>query len=156
MTIKGTLIVGFILALAVAFGMGAGVDGLKSAFMTWLHVMAGVVWIGLLYYFNFVQVPGVGNALAEANDGPGPAAINKYIAPIALLWFRMAAAVTWLSGVSCIRKSSFYKRNGCFHFSRRLSGHWSWCMVRYYHVIQCLGSYLAKPTKNLRHERRVC
>jgi len=103
MTIKGTLIVGFILAMAVAFGMGAGVDGLKAAAMTWFHVMAGVVWIGLLYYFNFVQVPGVGKAVAEANDGgPGPAAINKYVAPPALLWFRMGAAVTWITGLSLL------------------------------------------------------
>ena len=101
MTIKGTLAVGFILALAVAFGMGSGVDGLKAAAMVWIHVLAGVVWIGLLYYFNFVQVPGVGAALAD-KDGPGPAAINKYVAPTALLWFRMAAAVTWLTGLSAL------------------------------------------------------
>jgi len=103
MTIKGTLAVGFILAIAVIFGMGTGVDGLKAAAMTWFHVMAGVVWIGLLYYFNFVQVPGVGKALAEKDSGgPGPAAINKYVAPTALLWFRMSAAVTWLTGVSAL------------------------------------------------------
>jgi len=103
MTVKGTIAVGFILAIAVAFGMGTGIDGLKAAAMTWLHVLAGVAWIGLLYYFNFVQVPGVGKALAEKDSGgPGPAAINKYIAPTALLWFRMAAAVTWLTGVSAL------------------------------------------------------
>ncbi|MES0327988.1 MAG: urate hydroxylase PuuD [Gammaproteobacteria bacterium] len=103
LTIKGTIAVGFILALAVAFGMGSGMAGLMSSLTVWLHVLAGVVWIGLLYYFNFVQVPGVGKALAEANDGgPGPAAINKYLAPTALLWFRMAAAVTWLTGVSAL------------------------------------------------------
>lgn len=101
MTIKGTLAVGFILAIAVAFGMGNGAEGLMAAGMVWLHVMAGVVWIGLLYYFNFVQVPGVGAALAD-KDGPGPAAINKYVAPTALLWFRMAAAVTWLAGLSLL------------------------------------------------------
>jgi len=56
---------------------------------------------GLLYYFNFIQVPGVGAALANP-DGPQPAAINKYIAPNALLWFRMAAAVTWLTGLSAL------------------------------------------------------
>ena len=103
MTIKGTLAVGFIIAFALAFGMGNGMDGLKAAAMVWLHVMAGVVWIGLLYYFNFIQVPGVGKALAEANEGgPGPAAINKYLAPKALLWFRMSAAVTWLTGLSAL------------------------------------------------------
>lgn len=101
LTIKGTLAVGFILAIAVLFGMSTGAEGLKAAGMVWLHVMAGVVWIGLLYYFNFVQVPGVGAALADT-DGPGPAAINKYVAPTALLWFRMAAAVTWLTGLSAL------------------------------------------------------
>ena len=99
MTIKGTLAVGFVLALAVAFGLGNGLSGMNL--VIWLHVLAGVVWIGLLYYFNFVQVPGVGKALAEKDSGgPGPAAINKYVAPTALLWFRMAAAVTWLTGLS--------------------------------------------------------
>lgn len=99
MTIKGTLAVGFILALAIAFGMGNGLPGLNL--IVWLHALAGVCWIGLLYYFNFVQVPGVGAALANP-DGPQPAAINKYIAPTALLWFRMAAAVTWLTGLSAL------------------------------------------------------
>jgi len=103
LSIKGTLAVGFILALLVAFGVGTGIDGLKAAAMTWIHVFAGVIWIGLLYYFNFVQVPGVGSALKEKDSGgPGPAAINKYIAPTALLWFRMAAAVTWLTGISAL------------------------------------------------------
>ena len=63
----------------------------------WVHFLSGVAWIGLLYNFNFVQVP----AIAEANadqGGPGPAAINKYVAPRALLWFRWAAVVTWISG----------------------------------------------------------
>ena len=62
-----------------------------------MHVGAGVTWIGLLYYFNFVQV----QALAEAagdEGGPGGGGITKYVAPRALLWFRWAALVTWLSG----------------------------------------------------------
>ncbi len=101
MTIKGTLAIGFILAIAVVFSIGGGMDALKGSAMIWFHVMAGVVWIGLLYYFNFIQVPGVGAALADT-DGPGPAAINKYLAPKALLWFRMAAAVTWITGLSAL------------------------------------------------------
>ncbi len=99
LSIKGTIAVGFILAIAVAFGLGNGLAGLNA--VVWLHVLAGVTWIGLLYYFNFVQVPGVGAALAN-KDGPQPAAINKYIAPKALLWFRMSAAVTWLTGLSAL------------------------------------------------------
>jgi uncharacterized membrane protein len=101
LTIKGTLAVGLVLALAIVFGVFNGLNGISIT--VWLHVMAGVAWIGLLYYFNFVQVPGVGKALAEKDSGgPGPAAINKYIAPTALLWFRMAAAVTWLTGVGAL------------------------------------------------------
>jgi len=101
-SIKGTIIAGFILAGILVFGLGiSGFNALNLE--VWLHVLAGVVWIGLLYYFNFVQVPGVGAALAEKDSGgPGPAAINKYIAPKALLWFRMAAAVTWLTGVAAL------------------------------------------------------
>jgi uncharacterized membrane protein len=61
----------------------------------WLHVLAGITWIGLLYYFNFIQVPSVGKAKA---DGIAADIIPKLIAPKALLWFRYAALVTWLSG----------------------------------------------------------
>ena len=63
----------------------------------WIHFLSGVTWIGLLYYFNFVQVPAIAAANAD-EGGPGPAAINKYVAPRALLWFRWAAVVTWVSG----------------------------------------------------------
>ncbi|MDP8983773.1 MAG: urate hydroxylase PuuD [Pseudomonadota bacterium] len=55
------------------------------------------MWIGLLYYFNVVQTPGLAVAAAD-KGGPGGAGITKYIAPRALLWFRWAAVVTWLSG----------------------------------------------------------
>ena len=65
----------------------------------WIHFLAGVTWIGLLYYFNFVQIPAMAEAAAD-RDGPGPAAIGKYVAPRALLWFRWAALVTWLSGAA--------------------------------------------------------
>ncbi len=65
--------------------------------VVWLHVLAGITWIGLLYYFNFVQVPAVAEAAADS-DGPGPAAISKYVAPRALLWFRWGAVATWVTG----------------------------------------------------------
>ena len=67
----------------------------------WLHFLSGVTWIGLLYYFNFVQVPAIAAANAD-KDGPGPGAINKYVAPRALLWFRWGAVVTWLSGAALL------------------------------------------------------
>jgi uncharacterized membrane protein len=102
-SILGTIISGFILSVVIVFALGTtGVNALE--FEVWFHVLAGVVWIGLLYYFNFVQVPAVGNALAEADSGgPGPAAINKYVAPRALLWFRWGAVATWLTGVGALQ-----------------------------------------------------
>ena len=60
----------------------------------WLHILAGIMWIGLLYYFNFVQVPALA-AAAKDNTGAG---ITKHVAPRALLYFRWAAVVTWLAG----------------------------------------------------------
>jgi uncharacterized membrane protein len=102
-SILGTIITGFVLAIAIALAVGTGAVNVL-AFEVWFHVLAGVVWIGLLYYFNFVQVPAVGNALAEADSGgPGPAAINKYVAPRALLWFRWGAVATWLTGVGALQ-----------------------------------------------------
>jgi uncharacterized membrane protein len=67
----------------------------------WLHFLSGITWIGLLYYFNFVQVPAMAAAAAD-KDGPGPAAIGKYVAPLALLWFRWTALVTWLTGAALL------------------------------------------------------
>ena len=73
----------------------------------WFHVMAGITWIGLLYYFNFVQVPALAAAAAD-KGGPGPAAIGKYVAPRALLWFRWAALVTWLTGAAYLIKQGLF------------------------------------------------
>tara|TARA_B100001769_G_scaffold19818_1_gene13288 strand:+ start:1637 stop:2152 length:516 start_codon:yes stop_codon:yes gene_type:complete len=65
-------------------------------YVRWFHYLSGVTWIGLLYYFNFVQVPAM--AAATADKEPGPAAIGKYVAPLALVWFRWGAVVTWVTG----------------------------------------------------------
>ena len=76
-------------------------DVLVLSIERWIHFLSGVTWIGLLYYFNFVQVPAIAAANADAG-GPGPAAINKYVAPRALWWFRWGALVTWLSGAALL------------------------------------------------------
>ena len=65
----------------------------------WGHVLFGIVWIGLLYYFNFVQVPALGEAASD-EGGPGGAGITKYVAPRALWWFRWGALLTWLTGAA--------------------------------------------------------
>ena len=99
-SITGTLVLGFVTAIVVMVLLGGNGFNLWSL-VTWLHVFAGVIWIGLLYYFNFVQAPAVATGTADS-DGPGPAAINKYVAPLALLWFRWAALATWLTGASAL------------------------------------------------------
>jgi uncharacterized membrane protein len=99
-TVKWPLIIGFVLAVIIAALIDGGLsfNTLTLASLTrWLHIVAGVFWIGLLYYFNAVQTP----ALAVANadkGGPGGAGINKYVAPRALLWFRWSALATWILG----------------------------------------------------------
>jgi uncharacterized membrane protein len=68
------------------------------ALARWLHFMAGIMWIGLLYYFNFVQVAAL---KAAAADGTA-AGITKHVAPRALFFFRWAAVVTWLAGAALL------------------------------------------------------
>jgi uncharacterized membrane protein len=71
------------------------------AMMRWLHLMAGVMWIGLLYYFNFVQVAALKAAAAD-NSAAG---ITKHVAPRALFYFRWSALVTWLAGAALLGPS---------------------------------------------------
>ncbi|NDP41322.1 MAG: hypothetical protein GZ089_01170 [Aromatoleum sp.] len=71
---------------------------LIPALARWLHLLAGVMWIGLLYYFNFVQVPAL---KAAAADGTA-AGITKHVAPRALDYFRWSALVTWLAGAALL------------------------------------------------------
>jgi uncharacterized membrane protein len=104
-SIPMTVGLGFVLAIIISLSYGDGNPALNMwSLMTWLHVFFGIVWIGLLYYFNFVQVPGVATALAD-KDGPGPSAINKYIAPNALFYFRWGALLTWITGAAALHYS---------------------------------------------------
>ena len=71
------------------------------AMMRWLHLMAGVMWIGLLYYFNFVQVAALKAAAADNSAG----GITKHVSPRALFFFRWSALVTWLAGAALLGQS---------------------------------------------------
>ena len=97
-SVKGSLITGFVIAIIfAALSINGGVNFNELGLARWLHIIAGITWIGLLYYFNAVQVPALATAAAD-KGGPGGAGITKYVAPLALLWFRWAAVVTWLTG----------------------------------------------------------
>ncbi len=63
--------------------------------MRWLHVLSGIMWIGVLYYFNFVQMP----TMPKIEPAEHRAAITKFILPEALFWFRWGAAFTVLTGL---------------------------------------------------------
>jgi uncharacterized membrane protein len=95
---RNTIILSVVLALVVVYGFGhspAHFDaGYWQAVFRLLHVFFGILWIGLLYYFNFVQIRVMPQIPAELKP-----AISKYIAPEALFWFRWAALATWVMGV---------------------------------------------------------
>jgi uncharacterized membrane protein len=66
--------------------------------LRWFHILAGIMWIGLLYFFNFVNVAAVKEATAAGEAGP----ISKYVVPRALFWFRWGAVVTWIFGAALL------------------------------------------------------
>lgn len=76
----------------------AGATDIYAGLLKCIHALAGIAWIGLLYYFNFVQVPALKNAAADGTA----AGITKHVAPLALLWFRWAALATWLAGAGLL------------------------------------------------------
>jgi len=94
------LIGGLVLAILIAvfpdsgYANSVGASDLWLGIFQWLHVFFGITWIGLLYYFNFVQIPTMPSIPAELKPG-----VSKYIAPNALFYFRWAAAMTMLIGL---------------------------------------------------------
>ena len=92
------LALGIVLLLATMFGLHGDAMGEGDYAHWWLrffHVIAGVLWIGLLYYFNMVQIPTMPKVPAELKGG-----VSKYIAPEALFWFRWSALATVILGVA--------------------------------------------------------
>ncbi|MCC5861172.1 MAG: urate hydroxylase PuuD [Gammaproteobacteria bacterium] len=96
-SITGTVLAGVALATVIALATTGAPAVNADSLILWLHVLAGIVWVGLLYYFNFVQVPALAEAAADPT-GPDGRAISRYVAPRALAWFRWAAVATWLTG----------------------------------------------------------
>jgi len=96
---RNTVIVSVILALVVLFAYSTGPHGADGVFwqgvFRWMHVFFGILWIGLLYYFNFVQIRVMPDVPAELKP-----AVSKYIAPEALFWFRWSALATVIMGLA--------------------------------------------------------
>lgn len=96
--LRNAVIAGLVLAalvLALYLSMGGAIDAVFwRFFFRWLHVLSGVMWIGLLWYFNFVQIP----TMPAIPDDQKPA-IGKHIAPKALFWFRWGAMATLVTGL---------------------------------------------------------
>jgi uncharacterized membrane protein len=102
-SVKGAITTGVVLAIIIGICLsvwaGPGTAFHPIRIDRWLHIVCGVMWIGLLYYFNVVQTPGLAVAAAD-KGGPGGAGVSKYIAPRALLWFRWSALATWVTGAA--------------------------------------------------------
>ncbi len=101
-SLRNTVLAGFVLAIVLLIIVGLVTGGYGLTFgkgfwlfvVRWLHVISGVLWIGLLYYFNFVQIP----SMPKIPDEQKPA-VSKVIAPEALFWFRWAAMSTIIFGI---------------------------------------------------------
>jgi len=94
-----TITAGFVILIVIILATGgagakAGDHAWWAFVIRWLHVMSGVMWIGLLWYFNFVQTP----SMPKIPDEQKPA-IGKVIAPTALFWFRWSALATVVTGL---------------------------------------------------------
>ena len=95
--LRSAVITGFVFAIILIFFLAQGSFD-QTAFnmwlLRWMHVLSGIMWVGILYYFNFVQIPNMPNI----PDDQKPA-ISKVIAPAALFWFRWGALVTVITGL---------------------------------------------------------
>jgi len=88
-SLRNTIIAGVVILLVMM-----GSHAYWTFFMRWLHILSGVMWIGLLWYFNFVQTP----SMPKIPDEQKPA-VSKVIAPTALFWFRWSALATVITGL---------------------------------------------------------
>ena len=99
-SLSKTVHLSLVIAILLFLGLYFGGDGFAfdQYFFSWLfrylHVLAGIMWIGLLWYLNFVQIPSMPNIPDEQKP-----AISKVIAPKVLFWFRLAAFATILTGL---------------------------------------------------------
>ena len=103
-----TIIAGVVLLIAIVLiaNQPTKFDHAWGAFLVrWLHVLSGIMWVGLLWYFNFVQMP----SMPKIPDEQKPA-VSKVIAPAALFWFRYAALATVVTGLLVAYMNGYLKQ----------------------------------------------
>ncbi len=110
-------------------------------FWRWLHIMAGIMWMGLLWYLNFVQTPTV----PKIEPAEHRAAITKYIAPNVLFWFRYAALATVIFGLILALHKGYLIQALTFQTPRRCDRHRH--VAGADHGVQRLVHHLAEPEK---------
>jgi uncharacterized membrane protein len=130
-TVRGALTTGFAVAIVLAL-LIAPTTFHELGLARWLHIVSGIAWIGLLFYFNLVQIPALADAAAD-KGGPGGAGISKYVAPRALWWFRWAALATWLTGFWYLARS-----HNLGAFALGLGGD----AVNFYQLVIGIGAWL--------------
>ena len=129
--LRNVVIAGFVLAIALVglYCTLAGFDGQTFELFTlrWLHIICGVMWVGLLWYFNFVQIPTMPKVPDELKKG-----VTGYIAPQALFWFRWAAMGTIFFGIVLAFRSNYLFQAYSLDLSQGLAG---WPVVPKYLAI---------------------
>jgi hypothetical protein len=157
--LRNTVIAGIVLTIIMivvvssvtGFGMPSGDQAWMAFFFRWLHVLSGVMWIGLLWYFNFVQIPNMPNIPDEQKP-----AIGKVIAPAALWWFRWGAMATIVTGLILAMLNGYLieaidagperrRRQAHRHRHRHVAGR--------DHVVQRVDDHLAEPEARAGHRR---
>ena len=127
------LLFGFVFVFFIIyFGEFQGFTAIWLWFLRLGHVVSGIIWLGLLYYFNFVQIP----SMKEIPESQKPA-INKYIAPLALWWFRWSAVSTILLGLLLAHQQGYFLE--AFFLSK---SHWAIGLGMYIGIIMFLNVWL--------------
>src|SRR6478672_3976411 len=94
-----------------------------EAIFRWMHVFAGIIWIGHLYFFNWVNGP-----LAAKLDGPTKKIVTPELMPRALFWFRWGAAWTWITGILLLGLI-YYQTKTVLFDQDHIGNPWLWLAV---------------------------
>ena len=158
-SLRNTVIAGFVLA-AVVFLIYLQVQGFDATLfwpflIRWLHVICGVMWIGLLWYFNFVSTP----TMPKIPDELKPA-LGKYITPAALFWFRWGAMGTIFFGMILAYLNGYlvqaYTLDAIENFTvPKMHRHRHRHVAGHDHVVQCLVHHLAEPAEGAEHRQQI-